>query len=108
MDRRNEPFKYRKRKKIEAKVVRKRHDSARISGREFKATSLGWEIAIPIVGGTLIGYAVDRRLGGGMAAPLIGICVGVLVAAVSILRWIYHESIWIREEERQEREEEWS
>lgn len=108
MNRRNEPFKYRKRKKAEAKIVHKRHDSVRISGREFKATSLGWEIALPIVIGTLIGYAVDQRLGGGVTASLIGIGVGVAFATVSVLRWIYHESIWIREEERRVKEDEWT
>lgn len=108
MNRRDEPFKYRKRKKIEAKTVRKRCDSARISGREFKATSLGWEIALPIVGGTLIGYAVDQRLGGGVTATLVGIGFGIMFAVISVLRWIYHESIWIREEERQAKEEEWN
>ena len=40
------------------------------SSRDLRATTIGWEIAIPIVGGPLFGFILDRRFDTECVGPL--------------------------------------
>ena len=44
----------------------KRKYYPQLSGRDLRASSIGWEIALPIVAGPVIGYFVDKRAGSGV------------------------------------------
>ena len=45
--------------------------------REMVSTSLGWEMAIPIIGGALLGYKLDQLLN---TAPLL--TIGLLLLGI--------------------------
>ena len=59
----NETFRYRKRRKPESVEKTKRRVSTKITGHEFRAVSLGWDIALPIFAGPLFGVWLDHKLG---------------------------------------------
>lgn len=94
----NDPFRYRKRRKSEIVTEEKKKVSTKITGNEYRALSLGWDIAIPIFAGPLIGLWVDRRTESAGTYSLIFLGVGILLSVVQICRYIYRESIWAREE----------
>ncbi len=100
----NDPFRYRKRRKSEIVTEEKKKVSTKITGNEYRALSLGWDIAIPIFAGPLIGLWIDRRTGSAGTYSLIFLGVGILLSAVQICRYIYRESIWTREEEKRNKE----
>jgi predicted F0F1-ATPase subunit len=51
-------------------------------------TSIGWELALPIFGGLLTGYFIDRRLDTGFTFTLILLIVGVLIGYYSLYKYI--------------------
>ncbi len=57
----------------------------------LRATTLGWELALPIFGGVLAGYYLDRWLGTGhvftMGLLMLGIGVGAYNLWRVIQRW---------------------
>mgnify|MGYP000903592240 FL=1 len=100
----NETFKYRKRRKPESAGKTKRRVSTKITGHEFRAVSLGWDIALPIFAGPLFGVWLDHKFGREGVFVLILLGAGVILAVVQVCRAIHRESIWTREEERENRE----
>jgi predicted F0F1-ATPase subunit len=52
------------------------------------ATTLGWDLAIPIFGGVLIGYVLDRWLGTGHTFTLGLLFAGVLASYYNLWRFI--------------------
>jgi predicted F0F1-ATPase subunit len=52
------------------------------------ATTLGWELALPIFGGVLIGYFLDRFLGTGHIFTLGLLFLGVVAGYYSLWRFI--------------------
>jgi predicted F0F1-ATPase subunit len=54
----------------------------------LQATTLGWELAIPIFGGVLIGYFLDKLLGTGHIFTLGLLFMGVMVGYYSLWRFI--------------------
>ncbi len=48
--------------------------------------TLGWLIALPIVGGALLGHFIDRRLGTGLTFTLALLLVGLTVAGFALWR----------------------
>jgi ATP synthase protein I len=53
----------------------------------LRATSLGWELALPIFGGVLIGYYLDRWLGTGHVLTLGLLFLGVVAGFYNVLRF---------------------
>ena len=100
----NEMFRYRKRRKPESVEKTKRRVSTKITGHEFRAVSLGWDIALPIFAGPLFGVWLDHKLGYEGVFVLILLGVGIFLAVVQVCRAIHRESVWTREEERENRE----
>lgn len=101
----HEPFKYRKRRSEAPVEPEKPRASHKITGSEFKASSLGWEIAIPIAGGPVIGMLIDRKLGLEGTFSLILLTVGVMIAVVQTLRYIRDESLLAAIEKKKIEEE---
>jgi ATP synthase protein I len=46
--------------------------------------TLGWLIAVPIVGGTLLGHLIDRVLGTGITFSLALLLVGISIAGYAL------------------------
>ena len=61
------------------------------SARDLRATTIGWEIALPIVGGPLLGFFIDRQLGTSPRWTLILLGVGVLSAVAAVIRYVRYE-----------------
>ena len=67
------------------------------------AMSLGWDLAVPIFGGVLLGYFLDRFLGTRYVLTLGLLFLGVVVAYYNLARFIRRTD---REDEEREREKE--
>jgi ATP synthase protein I len=52
------------------------------------ATTLGWDLALPIFGGVLIGYALDRWLGSGHIFTLGLLMAGVFIGYYNVWRFL--------------------
>jgi len=61
------------------------------SSRDLRATTIGWEIAIPIVGGPLLGFILDRRFDTGVRWTIILLCVGLLAAIAAVIKYLKYE-----------------
>ncbi len=72
----------------EQKPIRRRR---MFSARDLRATTIGWEIAIPIVGGPLLGFFIDRQSGTSPRWTLILLGVGVLSAIAAVVRYVRYE-----------------
>ena len=78
-----------------------------LSGHDLRATTIGWEIALPIVFGPLIGFLIDRNKGTGVRWTLILLGVGLLVAVASVVRHISYEfHLMEKENEKTKKEKE--
>lgn len=62
-------------------------------GNYFHLTSLGWELAIPIVGGPFLGYRLDQLLETGYAFTLIFLLLGIVAGYYSLYRAIELEML---------------
>ena len=61
--------------------------------KDFKGislTTLGWELAIPIFGGTLLGYQIDRNLlaSGNYTFTVLLIFLGVIIGYYNLYKYI--------------------
>ena len=70
----------------------------------FGALTIGWDLAIPIFGGVLVGHALDVRLGTGYLFTLGLLTFGVIVAYFNLLRLIQRLDRQDREKKRREEE----
>lgn len=73
------------------------------SARDLRATTIGWEIAIPIVGGPLLGFFLDRRLDTSPRWTLILLGVGILSAVAAVIRYVKYEFYIMNKEENEKR-----
>jgi len=67
--------------------------------------TIGWDLAIPIVGGVLIGHALDRWLSTGYTFTLGLLVLGVMGAYYNLLRLIHrlnNDRRGVKEEESDE------
>ena len=48
--------------------------------------TLGWLLALPIVGGALLGHYIDRRLGTGLSFTLATLALGLTIAGYALWR----------------------
>jgi len=67
------------------------------------AVSLGWELAVPIFGGVLLGHALDRWLSTGHIFTLGLLGLGVFIGFYSL--WRFHKRFEAREREAAQDEE---
>jgi F0F1-type ATP synthase assembly protein I len=72
----------------------KRTGSKKFWFKDFKWTSLGWDLALPIFGGLLLGYYIDRVSATGYRYTLILLGLGVVTGYVNLFRVIELE--WLR------------
>jgi len=65
-----------------------------ITHKGFSLTSLGWQLALPIFGGALLGYQLDRPSPNQFTFTLFFILFGIIVGYYNIYKIIELE--WLR------------
>ncbi len=70
---------------------RKIEDQSKLTGQDLRASSIGWEIAVPIVGGPVLGHFLEKRLNTGVNLALIFLIFGIMAGGYFLLRYIYYE-----------------
>jgi len=68
------------------------------SSRDLRATTIGWEIAIPIVAGPLFGFILDRRYETGVLWTFILLGVGLISAIASVAKYLRYEFYMMNKE----------
>lgn len=74
-------------------MTKHKNDLKKAPYRSLALTSIGWELALPIFGGLLIGYYIDRRLATGFIFTLILLIIGVLIGYYSLYKYIELEML---------------
>lgn len=80
-------------------------DSKKFTIKGIGLTTLGWEIAIPIFGGTILGYNLDRLLGTTYVFTISLLFLGISIGYYNIYKRIEYEMLrkdMIKEQELQE------
>lgn len=77
----------------------------RLSGLELKASTLGWEISVPIIGGPLVGVWIDDLRGTAPRYTLIFLVLGVLTGVYFLVRYILIEYREMKREEEKQKDE---
>lgn len=72
------------------------------SSRDLRATTIGWEIAIPIVGGPLFGFILDRRFDTGVRWTFILLGIGLISAIFAVVKYIRYELYILNKEKKEE------
>lgn len=72
----------------------------------LRATSLGWELALPIFGGVLIGYLLDRLLGTRYVMTLGFLMLGIAAGFYNVIQSIQRVDKQSRQRAAPERKEE--
>ena len=85
---------------VAEKVTRRRR---MFSARDLRMTTIGWEIAIPIVGGPLLGFFIDRQFGTGSRWTFILLGLGVLSAVAAVIRYVRYEHYLMNKETDEKR-----
>ncbi len=81
----------------------KKRAPAKITGKDLKASSIGWEIALPIVSGPVIGYFLDKKFQTSPKCTLILLGIGLASACVNLIRFIVEEYALIRSNEEEKK-----
>lgn len=68
------------------------------SGRDLRASTIGWEIAIPLFAGPVIGFVIDRRFDTGVRWTMILMLTGVLLAVIAVIRYLSYEMYLMNKE----------
>ena len=74
------------------------------SGRDLRATTIGWEIAIPLITGPLLGFMLDRRLDSGVRWTIILLVIGLIAAIAAVVKYVQYEFYIMRKELKEEEE----
>ena len=85
---------------VEQRITRR---GRMFSARDLRATTIGWEIAISIVGGPLLGFFLDRQYGSSPHLTLILLGVGILTAIAAVIRYVKYEFYVMNKEENEKK-----
>ncbi len=77
---------------------RKYEKKTMLSGRDLRASSIGWEIALPLVAGPFVGFLVDRHYQTGVRFTIILLVLGLVISVASLVRFVYQEFDIMHEE----------
>ena len=83
--------------------ITERGSSAAVWREALASTSLGWELALPIFGGVLLGHFVDRWLGTGYVFTLGLLALGIISGYYNLLTFVQRLD---RRDRRRDTEEE--
>ena len=68
-------------------------------GEVARVGTVGWIIALPLVGGALLGHQLDRRLGTGVRWSLAFIVLGAALSGYGLWRLVREESATASEDD---------
>jgi predicted F0F1-ATPase subunit len=71
--------------------------------RAFSLTALGWELAVPIFGGLLIGYKLDQIFNTRYILTLMLLLLGIAVGYYSLYKYIELEMLRKKALERKQK-----
>lgn len=77
----------------------------KLTSIDLKASSIGWELALPIITGPVIGYFIDRYYQRGVFFTLIFLGIGLVVGLGNLIRFILQEYRQMRECEQEDKNE---
>ena len=72
------------------------------SSHDLRASTIGWEIAIPIVGGPFFGFILDRRFDTGVRWTFILLGIGLISAIFAVVKYIRYEFYILNKEKKEE------
>ncbi len=72
--------------------------------RDMLKTSLGWELALPIFLGVVLGHQIDRVSGTRYLFTLVLTLLGIAVGYYSLIREIQLEMLRLKVQQKRERE----
>jgi F0F1-type ATP synthase assembly protein I len=85
----------------EEQPIRKRR---LFTGRDMRASTIGWEIAIPIFSGPFFGFLLDRRFDTGVRWTIILLALGLISAIASVLKYVRYEFYVMNKEIKEDEE----
>ena len=68
------------------------------SGRDLRASTIGWEIALPLISGPFLGFILDRRLDSGVRWTIILLVIGLIAAIAAVVKYVQYEFYIMRKE----------
>lgn len=77
-----------------------KNEGNKISGRDLRASSIGWEMAVPIIGGPVLGYFLDKRFATGSTYTLILLGLGLFIGVYNLIRFIIYDQSYKHTNER--------
>jgi F0F1-type ATP synthase assembly protein I len=69
----------------------------------LRATSLGWDLALPIFGGVLVGYLLDQTLGTRYVFTLSFLVLGIATGFYNVIRSIQQVDETSRQRDRRKK-----
>jgi predicted F0F1-ATPase subunit len=73
--------------------MEEKNDTKKITMKGIGLTTLGWEIAIPIFGGTILGYNLDRLLKTTYVFTISLLLLGISIGYYNIYKRIEYEML---------------
>ncbi len=74
------------------KSIEKRSVIPKKNARGISLTTLGWDLALPIFGGVLLGYQIDNNIiGSGYLFTFLFLIIGVIVGYYNLYKFIHLE-----------------
>lgn len=68
------------------------------SGQDLRATTIGWEIAIPLIAGPFLGFMLDRSLDSGVRWTITLMVVGLISAIAALVKYVRYEFYLMKKE----------
>ena len=78
---------------------------SKITGTDIRASSIGWELALPIVTGPVVGYLIDRYYKTGATFTLVFLGIGLALGIGNLIRFIFYEYSFLKNAEKQKKDE---
>jgi len=74
------------------KSFEKQGEKTKKTTRGISLTTLGWDLALPIFGGVLLGYQIDNKIiGSGYIFTFLFLIIGVIVGYYNLFKFIHLE-----------------
>ena len=77
---------------------RSRRKRRLFSGQDLRATTIGWEIALPLFAGPFLGFMLDRRLDSGVRWTIILLVIGLIAAIAAVIKYVQYEFYLMKKE----------
>ncbi len=77
----------------------------RLTGRDLKASTLGWELALPIVLSPVGGHFLDLHFDTKPLLTIIGFLFGLLTGGYFLIKFMIYESYELRERNKEDKKD---